>query len=154
MTLSSITHRCMILGAVVLLGSTAACDKAADDEKKANVAQAEADEKIALATKEADQKIAAARAGFMKLREDYRHTTTQNLVELDRDVDGLAAKAKQASGKARTDLDAHLAQIQAGRGAFVRDYEALDATSGAIWDASKARLDKEWLDLKALVDKG
>jgi hypothetical protein len=131
----------MILGAVLSLG-VGACDKAADDEHKANVAQTEA-----------DQKIAAAHASFLKLREDYRHTTTGNLVDLDRDVESLAAKAKQASGQPRADLDARLLQIQQSRSAFMRDYASLDTAAGATWDDTRLRLDKEWVALKALVDK-
>jgi hypothetical protein len=141
MKLFSITNGCLILGAVLSLGAVA-CDKAVDDEKKASVAQTEA-----------DQKVADAHASFMKLREDYRHATTVNLVDLDRDVDSLAAKAKQSSGKTRADLDARLLEIQASRSAFMKDYASLDSVAGASWDDTKVRLDKEWTDLKALVDK-
>src|SRR4051794_32743028 len=58
----------------------AGCDKAADDQRKANEAQAEADKKIAEANRdnttkttsaqvEADKKIAAAESDFGKRRE-------------------------------------------------------------------------------------
>jgi hypothetical protein len=141
MKLFSITNGCLILGAALSLGA-AACDKAVDDEKKANVAQTEA-----------DQKVADAHASFMKLREDYRHTTTVNLVDLDRDVDSLASKAKQSSGKTKADMDARLVEIQVSRSAFMKDYASLDNVAGASWDDAKVRLDKEWTSLKALVDK-
>jgi len=154
MTLSPIKNLCRILGAILCVGSVAACDQAADDEKKVNVANAEANDKIAQANKDADQKIAAAQASFMKLREDYRHATTTNLVDLDRDVDNLAAKSKQASGQPRADMDARLQQIRASRTMFMKDYDSLEGATGATWDSTRVRLDKEWLDLKALVDKG
>jgi hypothetical protein len=154
MTLLSMTNRSLILGLVLSAGLAAGCDKASDDQNKINAAEAEASQKIAEATREADQKISAAHASFLKLREDYRHTTTQNLAALDRDVDGLASKAQQASGQARADLDARLTRIHAGRDAFARDYQSLDSAAGAAWDDTRVRLDKEWQDLKALVDKG
>ncbi len=154
MTQRSMTTRSLILGLVLSGGLAAGCDKAADDQNKINAAAAEANTKIAEANTQADQKISAANASFSKLREDYRHATTQNLVALDRDVDSLAAKAQLASGQARADLDARLQRIHAGRDAFFRDYASLDAAVGAQWDESKARLDKEWQDLKTLVDQG
>lgn len=143
---------------------SASCDDAATDAKKANGAQVEANDKTAAAMKEAtekansaqaeaDEKIAAARADFMKLREDYRHTTTNNLVDLDHKVTGLQVKANQASGKLKVDLDANLKMIYASRDAFNRDYQSLDAAVASTWDSAKTRLDKEWTDLKALVDK-
>jgi len=95
----------LALTALTLVLGTS-CDNASSDSKKANGAQAEANDKTAAAMKEAtdkansaqaeaDEKIAAARADFMKLREDYRHATTNNLVELDRKVSDLATKAGQ-----------------------------------------------------------
>jgi hypothetical protein len=141
-----------------------ACNNASDDAKKVNGAQAEANDKSGAAMKEAtekvdnaqaeaDEKIAAARADFMKLREDYRHTTTTNLVDLDHKVADLATKASQATGKQKVDRDANLKVIYASREAFNRDYQSLDAAAAATWDSAKTRLDKEWTDLKALVDK-
>src|ERR1700689_2770983 len=101
-----------ILAAVLASG----CDKGIDDQTKATTAQAEANDKIATATKEADQKILAAQAeadkktadanaSFMKLREDYRHQTTTNLVDLDYKVGVLEATSRSAVvNKARVDL--------------------------------------------------
>ncbi|MGD0674145.1 MAG: hypothetical protein ABSC94_01925 [Polyangiaceae bacterium] len=141
-----------------------ACDNAATDEKKAAAAQTEANDKSGAATKEAedkitgaqaeaDQKMAAAQADFMKLRENFRHTTTTNLVELDQKVADLTASAGQFSGKKRVAFDANLKQIHASRETFESDYRLLQGTSGAAWDEVKARLEKEWTELKALVDK-
>jgi len=143
--------------------SLAACDNASDDARKARSAQAtaddksgaavqESDEKVKSAQAEADQKIAAARADFMTMREDYRHATTNNLVELDHKVDDLTAKAKQSSGKEKTERDASLKQIHATRDAFWKNYESLDSASESTWDNAKSRVDKEWIELKALVD--
>src|SRR5579862_650544 len=105
----------LALTALTFVLSTA-CNNASDAAKKVNGAQAEANDKSGAAMKEAaekvdhaqaeaDGKIAAARADFMKLREDYRHTTTNNLVDLDHKVADLATKATQSTGKQRTDLD-------------------------------------------------
>ena len=81
--------------AVILTGAISAgalaCDKAADDQQKATVAQTEANDKIATAKREegqkvvaaqgeADTKIAAAQATFSSRVEDYRHTASENLV--------------------------------------------------------------------------
>lgn len=158
------TRKTILTSAVLSLLLTAACSKAADDQQKANAAQTEANDKIAaarieadqkvvLAQAEADKKIAEAQASFTKRREDYRHTTTLNLVELDRKVDALTVKAKTASGKSRSDLDANLKQIRTSRSEFSTDYAQLESASAATWDVTQARLDKEWAALEALVDK-
>jgi hypothetical protein len=157
--------RSSILATTVLsLTLAAACDNASSDAQKAEVAQTEANDKSAGAMKvaddavksaqaEADEKVAAAQADFLKLREDYRHKVTTNLVELDRKTADLTAKLDQLRGKERAELDASLRQIHAGRDAFARDYQSLEGDSARTWDNTKFRLDKEWADLKALVDK-
>src|SRR5579864_5263342 len=156
--------RSSIPSAVLLVALAVACNNASDEQKKMNSARAEADDKIGGAVKESDQKVrnaqqeedkkvAEAQAGFMKLREDYRHTTTLNLVELDRRVEGLEAKAKQSSGKARTQLDANLRQIHASRSEFDADCKSLETATASTWDDAKTRLDKEWIQLRTLVDK-
>ena len=89
----------------------------------------------------------------MKLREDYRHTTTVNLVDLDHKVELLATKAKAATGKTQADLDLSLKQIRSSRAEFGADYRSLESASASTWDATRTRLDKEWTELKALVDK-
>jgi hypothetical protein len=140
------------------------CDKAADDQNKANAAQAEADKKIAEAKKEAadksnsaqaeaDKKIAAAEGDFGKRREDYRHKLTTDLIDLDKKIDTLEAKSKTATGKAKTDLDANLMTIRARRTTFAQDMKGLDTSTAVTWDDAKSRVEKEWTDLKSLVDK-
>jgi hypothetical protein len=156
--------RSSIPPAVLFMTLAFACNNASDEQKKMNSARTEADDKIGTAMKEADLKIktaeqnegkqvAEAQAGFMKMREDYRHTTTTNLVELDRKVDDLETKAKKSSGKEKADLDANLKQIHTDRGTFETNYKSLEAATASTWDDAKARLDKEWTHLKTLVDK-
>jgi hypothetical protein len=156
--------RSPMLLTVLSLALTMACDNASDDKRKASGAQLEADDKIAAARREADDKIksaqleadkatAEARASFMKLREDYRHATTTNLVNLDHKVDDLQAKATLLTGKERVERDASLKLIRSSRESFGRDYQALENASVSTWDGTKSRLDKEWTELKALVDK-
>ena len=146
---------------IVLVGG---CDTAAQQQQnKAVTAQTEANSKIVAATKEADdkvqkaqveadKKIADAQATFLKLREDYRHDITKNLVDLDRKVVELEGKASLAKGKAKTELNNKLQQVRASRAAFAADYKNLESETAAHWDATKERLDKEWKDLKALAD--
>jgi chromosome segregation ATPase len=146
---------CLLIGA--------GCDDAARQEAKAQSAQAEADNKIAAAAREAsdkvasaqseaEKKIAEAEAAVQKLREDYRHTTANNLLDLDRKVADLEVKANHAQGKAKAEFEDKIQQIRASRAAFVADYKALDIETGAAWDAAKTRLDKEWVELKALLE--
>jgi hypothetical protein len=157
--------RCSIVAtAVISLVLATACDKASDDQRNANAAQAAANDKIAAAATEAtqkasaaqaeaNQKVAEAHANFMKLREDYRHSTTTSLVDMDKKIDDLDTRATTATGKGKSDLETNLKQIHAARQSFGADYQTLETASATTWDAARARLDKEWTDLKALVDK-
>jgi regulator of protease activity HflC (stomatin/prohibitin superfamily) len=150
----------LVLAAVLVLAG--ACDNARDAQDKATAAQREANAKIATASQEAsqksaaaqadaDKKIADAQANFTRLREDYRHTTTQNLIDLDHKIDLLEARAKQSTGKAKTDLDDKLKVIRAQRLAFNERFAALDKASALTWDDTKAQLNQRWTSLKDLV---
>jgi hypothetical protein len=141
----------------------AGCENASDLQQKSDVAQAAAGEKIAAAKKEADQKIMAAQAEadkktgdmqatFAKTVEDYRHKTQSDLTDLDHKIDGLDAQTRTATGKAKDQLVARLPSIKTKRAAFAADFKTIDTAVATGWDATKARLDREWTDLKALVD--
>ena len=143
-----------------------ACDKSgADAQAEANQAQAKANDDIAKANNTvtttagqaqaaADTKIAAAQADFAKTREDYRHKVQANLnLALDKELLDLDQKAKHPAGAKTPDLRSTLPALRAQRDAFVADYGTLANVDPVTWDATKARLDKEWTDLKAAVDK-
>lgn len=140
------------------------CDKAAQVEKQANKAQAqataainhatqEAEQKAHQAQAEADKKIAEAQASFVKLREEFHRATTTNLAALDEKLSQLETKTKKAKAKQRKTLDGHLKQIRASREAFLEDFRSLENTTAATWDETKARLDRQWAALMSLLDK-
>ena len=151
-------------GLALTLTLVTACDKASDEQQKANAAQSEANTKITSAKMEAadkansaqaeaDKKIAAAEGEFGKRREDFRHKLQTDLIDLDKKVETLEAKAKTATGKTKADLELSLAQIRTRRLAFGTDMKSVDTATAVQWDDTKARVDKSWTDLKALVDK-
>lgn len=138
------------------------CDRAADEQKNAYGAQAEANQEIAEVKREAhdktvnaqveaDKKIADAQANFMKLREDFRHETTNNLLEIDRRITNLEAEAKTLAGKQKADLESKLATIRTQREQFSKDYQTIEAASASTWDEIKVRLQKQWKDLEKAV---
>lgn len=130
-----------------------ACDKsAAEAQNEANKAQTEANTKTTSAQVEADKKIADAQHSFAKTREDYRHDVQVKLDDLDKKIADLDAKSKKATGTAKTKLDANLAGVHAQRDAFSKDFASIDRETAMTWDASKARLEKEWDALNEQVD--
>ncbi len=159
--------RSILVCAIVTAGTLAlGCENTdgADAQAKANAAQAtanvdiakakaDADKKMNAAQADADKKIADLQASFSKTREDFRHSTQTNLDELDKKLAGLDAKAKTATGKAKVELDATLPRLHTQRDAFATSFKTIDTTTATTWDAAKMRLDKEWTDLKAAVDK-
>jgi hypothetical protein len=142
----------------------AGCNKAADEQRKADEARAEASDKVSDATREASEKIAAAQAeadkkvaqaqaSFLKLREDFRHQVNEDLVGIDKDIAALDAKATTLKGKAKTDLDAAMPNIRALRESVNDEYRSLELASALTWDDAKARVQKAVDNLKAAVDK-
>lgn len=119
---------------------------------KIQAAQAKADEAARDAQAEADKKIAAESGDFMTLREDYRHTATLNMVAFDKKVADLEAKAKTATGKEKSELEAKVKDVKAQHQVFMKDYSGLDNETAATWDATRARLDAEWAALEARLD--
>ena len=163
MTRASIFASAGLALTLTLATAVTACDKS-DEQQKANAAQAEADKKIAEAKKEAaeksnnaqaeaDKKIATAEGDFGKRREDYRHKIQGDLVDLDKKIDLLEAKAKTATGKTKTDLELNLTQIRARRATFAADLKSVETATAVQWDDTKSRVDKDWSELKSMVDK-
>jgi hypothetical protein len=151
---------CMALS----LAFAAGCNKAADEQQKADEARAEADnkvidanreatDKINAAQAEADKKVADAQASFLKMREDYRHKVTEDLVSVDKDIAGIDAKAKTATGKSRAEIDAALPSIRTLRENVSTEYRSLELASALTWDEAKGRVDKAVDELKKAVDK-
>ncbi|MBX3193252.1 MAG: hypothetical protein KF819_40080 [Labilithrix sp.] len=145
--------------------AAAACDKSGTEaQEKANRAQAEANEdinranaesttKITNAQVEADKKIAEAQNSFATTVEDYRHTMQGRLDDLDKKLVDLDAKSRKATGQTKAKIDTNLPKLRVQRDAFVSDFKAIDTATASTWDATRARLDKEWNDLKTAVDK-
>jgi hypothetical protein len=151
---------CMALS----LSLAAGCNKAQDEQRKADEARAEADEKVTEANREAtdkinaaqaeaDKKVADAQANFLKLREDYRHSVTEDLVKVDKSIVDLDAKSQTAKGKTKTDIDAALPSIRTLRENVNTEYRSLELASALTWDDAKARVDKAVDELKRAIDK-
>jgi hypothetical protein len=146
------------------LAFAAGCNKAADQQQKADSARAEADTKVADANREAtdkinaaqseaDKKVADAQANFLKLREDYRHSVSEDLVKVDKSISDLEAKEKTAKAKDKASIDAALPNIHSLRESVTTEYRSLELASAITWDDSKARVEKAVDDLKKAVDK-
>ena len=152
--LEVIMHRFTILTISAFVFSlSGACNDAADEQKRANAAKIEATDKINAANAEADKKDAEAQTSFSRLREDYRHKITVNLVELDAKVETLSVQLKSPAEKNQIKRDETLKLIRVRRSAFGIAYNPLEGASSATWDAMQLKLDMEWSILKDLVDK-
>lgn len=151
---------CMALS----LALAAGCNKATDEQHKADEARAQADrkvdeanrdatDKINAANSEADKKVAEAQASFLKLREDYRHQVTEDLVSVDKSIAELDAKALKEKGKRKTEIDTAMPNIRSLRETVTTEYRSLELASALTWDSAKARVDKAVDDLKKAIDK-
>jgi hypothetical protein len=140
--------------------ATAACDRpgVAEQQKEQTAAQDNAEQQNRAARESASAqadmngKVNSARADFEKTRDDYRHEKASDIEALDAKIDALENKDKTATGKAKVDLDSKLPAIRTQRASLGADFRALQATSATTWDDAKARVDKEWDDLKSAVN--
>jgi len=146
------------------LAFSVACEKASDQQHKADEARNDANNKVAEANREAtdkinaaqsdaDKKVADAQASFLKLREDYRHKVNEDLVSVDKKIADLDAKAKTAKGKTKADIEAALPNIRSMRDSVNSEYRSLELASAVTWDDAKGRVDKALDDLKKAIDK-
>jgi len=153
----------LFTASVAVLALAAGCNRAADEQRKADEARVEANEEITEARREANVKINAARAeannevaeataNFNKLREDYRRDTNDRIIALDKEIAEVDSKAMTATGKVKADRDANLAQIRARRETFRSEYNSLETATAATWDSAKERVEKAWNELKKSVD--
>ena len=152
---------CVALAAVAL-----ACNNksGADAQAEANKAQEKANNAIATANNEANAKALAAQAeannkidavlqsDFAKMREDYRRQMRADLDSLNKNFTDLETKQMTATGKTKTELDGVLPLLKTRRDGFMNDLPTIDGANGTTWDATRVRLDKEWADLKVMVD--
>ncbi len=153
-----------ILAAALVSLSLAACDKPADEQKKINEAQSEADKKIAKANAEADKKtdeaqatadkkIAELKADFEKARDDYRKKKNEDLADLDKKVIDLETKSKNATGATKADVDANLKKIREQRALLASDLKGIETATSETWNDLTKKLDQEVKSLETLVDK-
>ncbi len=140
----------------VIQETNAGAQKVATAQAEANdkivAAVAEADQKSKVAQSEVDAKVMAAKEAFLKVREEYRHDVETKLIEFDRSIAELELKAKKAVGQAHVDVHARLKKIRAQREVVAKSCKALETESAMTWDETKARVDREWTELKTLLD--
>lgn len=154
----------LIVAGLAAVGAVA-CDKSASDaQERADKAQAKANteitsaevkaaEKANNAQAQANKEIAQAQADFSKTVEDYRHEMQANLNSIDQKLSDFDAKAMATTDAKRVDLLARSRAIHAQRDAFATDFKSVDYTEATTWDATRARLDKEWSVLHATANK-
>lgn len=147
---------------VTLLLATG-CETAADQQRKANEAQAEANEDAARAQvdaertareaqAEADRDISVAQEKFSKMREEVRHDFQSKLVEVDKEIADLRTQSATEAGKKKEKLEANLPIIEERRARFVTAFDSLEQASASTWDETKGEVKKRWDELKHAVD--
>ena len=156
-----IRHVATLTLSALLAASSIACEKPGATERQSDQqtnnanpqGNNEVNEKMQNAQSNADKELAGARNDFDKTREDYRHSRTVDLNEIDSKIADLDAKEKTATGKDKADLDAKLPTIHSQRDAFARELRTVDRATPATWGDVKANVDQSWNALKDDVDK-
>jgi small-conductance mechanosensitive channel len=149
------------IGTVALLLAMG-CENAADQQRKANEAQTEANEKSLEARADADRaareaqldanrEISAAQEKFSKLREDFRHDMRDKLTEVDKEIADLRSQSSVATGKKKEKIVANLPIIDERRALLDDAFRRLDQASATSWDEAKGEVEKRWDELKHSV---
>jgi hypothetical protein len=150
------------VGTVALLFA-AGCESAADQQRKADSAQAEANAKAQEAQRDADtnarhaqadadREIADAQEKFSKMREEFRHDLESKLVDVDKEIAGLRSSALTKTGKEKVKLESNLPIIEQRRTSVKEAFEQLEHASASTWDQAKGEVEKRWKELKSSVD--
>lgn len=82
-----------------------------------------------------------------------RHDLSTRLATLDERIARLEAKGLVANGQAKASLETTLADVRARRLAFSEDAASIGYATPTDWNATKARLDVAFTELKDRVDK-
>lgn len=114
------------------------------------VADAGSDARVDLL--DATGKRALARDSFLLAQTEYMGTMQSKLAALDRSIAALDAKTQRAAGQKHVDQYARLKKARAQRQVLAGSIKALETERAEAWDASRARTDREWSTLKALLD--
>ena len=143
------------LATIVVLGVAAsACEKSGKEtQQEVDNAQATAQTEITNAKIKAEEKTNEAERDFDKTRDEYRHDMQSNLASLDKKIADLDAKVAKNTGNKKVELANKVGTLRTERTSFAEDVKSLDTATAATWDATKARLDKEWSDIKSTSDK-
>lgn len=139
------------------------CENAADQQRKANEAQIEANEKAAEARVEADRtaqdaqadanrEFAGAQEKFSKMREEFRHDLELKLVEVDKEIAELRTQSTTENGKKKQQIDANLPIIDERRARLNDAYQRLEQANASSWDQAKGEVQKRWDELKHSVE--
>jgi len=140
--------------ATLFVFGAAACEKSGKEtQQEIDNAQAQGQTEITNAQVQTNEKIAEAERAFDKTREDYRHTMQSNLDSLDKKLVDLDAKTTKATGNKKVELTNKSSTLRSQRDTFAADVKSLDTATAATWDATKARMDKEWSDIERTSDK-
>jgi hypothetical protein len=134
---------CIVLA---FLGSgvlAAGCNR---DDEQARITKEKQDaaEKIAAAQREADEKKAAAERDVAEAerkgeeqRREARAELERDIADIDRKAVAMKASAAKATGKAKLNNDAALAEYEKRRAVLEADMKRLGTATGAVWDTAK-----------------
>jgi cell division septum initiation protein DivIVA len=164
-------NRHLILCAALAL---TACERSAsEDQAKAQQAQKEADEKTVKAQKEADEKTAKAQGEAvqvankeqakanddireatqdeLKARNDFQVLTQKSVSEIDHKIDQVKVKAAKTTGKAKSDFEAAMRDVDSKHAMLDSDMKALPSQTALTLDSFKVKVNKAIDDLKKSV---
>lgn len=161
MTMSTF-NKALTIGTIALAFAVG-CETAADQQRKANEAQDEANRKAERAQEDADRtaqkaqadanrEIADAQEKFSKMREEYRHDLQSKLVEVDKEIAELRTQAATETGKKKQQIDANLPIIDERRTRLSEAFRELEQASATTWDRAKGEVEKRWDELKHSVE--
>ena len=121
-------------------------------EKKVQNANVEADKKIDRAENKANEKIGEANEAIVRAKADFTKSKQDDLATIDKKLAELDAKVTKATGTAKANAQMSLKTAHTKRDAFAADLATVSSAPATTWDATKARLDTSWADLKKSVD--
>ena len=99
-----------------------------------------------------DAATSASQSAVQKLRADYLNQKHTDLELIDKSIASLDVREKTVAARTKQDIHGAIASVKAARESFAADLRAVEASSATNWDEARARLEKEWTELKTATD--
>jgi len=129
----------------------AAADKAREAQAEVNEAHAEAVDKVRTAQGKLSEEASEAAESLSKAKTEYRAKAEREIADVSKAIDELKAEVVNATGKAKTDVEAAIADAEQRRAMVEQDLKNLQVATAQELERVADRVEKQIVELRKRV---